>query len=578
MNLKIIICVFCLVLNYQTVEAQFNQALPAGSGPWIIIVHYENKSDVLALKTEYDLWYLDQQTKTVEMMVSERADYQALINQGFKVELHQKMMQQHTLLQTKSLQGVTTIDNFPCYRTVTETYDVMDAMAVNYPDLVTLIDIGNSWHKNNPGGAPGFDMQVIKITNSAVFDDNKPILYAMGSIHSREYPPAELVTRFAEHLVSGYGNSPDVTWLVDYHEIHLLLQGNPDGRIVSEQEAFPYQRKNFNATECLNGGGVGGMQGVDMNRNFGFFWDMGTGSSGNECASSFRGDSAISEPETAAIDDYIQLLFEDDRDDDLVSMAPLDKPGVYLDIHNYAGLTLFPFGYSDDADIAPNHTQLQTLARRLSYFNGYRPEQANDSLGGADGASDDNAYGTLGVATYTFELSSDNGFYTTCPYFESTVWPDNLPALIYAAKAARMPYQLASGPDVINLPASVINIDEGQLTDVSGIATDLRFENKNGFEPTQNITGVSAYLATPSWQSGSVAINLFPLDGSFNSKTENFAGTIDSSELLAGRYTIWFEATDAAGMTGVPSAMFLDVAYTGVNDLIFVNSFENQIP
>ncbi len=574
MKLKILICGLCLLLNYQSAVAEFNQALPAGNGPWIIIAHYENKKDVLALKAEYDLWRLDEAKKTVEMMVSSRVSYQALIDLGFKLELHQKMMEQQSMLQANSTQGIRAIDNFPCYRTVTETYDAMDVMAANFPDLVTLVDIGNSWHKNQAGGIPGFDMQVIKITNSALVDTNKPILYAMGSIHSREYPPAELVTRFAEYLLSGYGNNPDVTWLVDYHEIHLLLQGNPDGRIVSEGESSAFQRKNFNDMHCAGGGGFGDMQGVDMNRNFGFFWDMGTGSSGVDCSSAFRGDSAISEPETEAIDGYIQLLFEDDRDDDLVTMAPLDKPGVYLDIHNYAGLTLFPFGYSNAAGQAPNHTQLQTLARKMSYFTGYRPEQSNATLGGADGASDDNAYGTLGVAAYTIELSSDNGFYTNCPYFESTVWPDNLPALMYAAKSARMPYRLASGPDVINLPSLIIEVDEGSIFNVSGTATDLRFENNNGTEPTHNITGVTAYLATPSWHAGAVAISLSAADGNFNSKTENFSGTLDSTGLTEGRYTIWFEATDTAGVTGVPSAVFLDLLDTDGSDVIFMDGFE----
>ncbi|MGJ8662692.1 MAG: M14 family zinc carboxypeptidase [Marinicella sp.] len=574
--MKIILFIFSLFLISlnQTSAAKDNHVVPPGEGPWIIIAHYENKQDVLELKPDYDLWRIDEASKTVELLVANKTAYNALIERGFVLELHEKLMQQQAMLQSKSVLGVRAIDNFPCYRTVTETFATMASMASNYPSLVTLVDIGNTWHKNEPGGNPGHDMQVVKITNSNQLDPEKPILYAMGSIHSREYPPAELVTRFAEYLLSEYGNDPDVTWLVDYHEIHLLLQGNPDGRVISEGEASSFQRKNYNADHCEGGGGFGDMQGVDMNRNFQFLWNMGTGSSGQECSSSFRGDSAVSEPETEAINEYIKVLFPDDRDDDLVSQSPLDKPGVYLDIHNYAGLTLFPFGYSNTAVQAPNHGELQTLARRMSYFNGYRPEQANASLGGADGASEDNAYGTLGVAAYTFELSSDSGFYTTCPYFENTVWPDNLPALIYAAKAARMPYMLASGPDVINIPTLVIEVDEGDDFNVSGTATDLQFENNNGTEPTQNITAVTAYLATPSWQPGAVGVSLSATDGAFNTKTEDFNGTLDTSGLSEGRYTIWFEATDASGATGVPAAVFLDVLDTGPNDVIFIHGFE----
>ncbi|TDR18448.1 M14 family zinc carboxypeptidase [Marinicella litoralis] len=531
-----------------------------GEGPWIVLAHYQNKQEVLDLKPYFDFWKIDEKNKTVLMLVDDWSEYQALLNQGFTLEMHQKLMEQQFQLKSKSTQGIKTIDNFPCYRTVSETYAAMSDMNVNFPDLVSLVDIGDSWHKTEPGGLAGYDMQVVKITNEMNAVMNKPILYAMGSIHSREYPPAELVTRFAEHLLSAYGVDADVTWLLDYHEIHLLLQGNPDGRVISETQSSPNQRKNRNENHCF----AGNQQGVDMNRNFGFKWSDGVCSggcsSGNSCSTVFRGSFAVSEPETIAINNYIQTLFPDEREDDINDPAPLNKPGVYLDIHNVAELTLFPWGYSDDLPQAPNHDQLQTLARKMSFYTGYRPEQSNSSLGGADGASDDNAYGTLGVAAFTIELG-EGGFYSSCNAFDNTIWPDNLPALIYAAKASRMPYVLASGPDVIDLPQSAIQIPIGQTIELSGTATDLRFNNgaaSTGNEPTQNITAVKAYITTPSWQTGAIAIDMTATDGSFNNTEEGFTGSIDSSGLSEGRHTVWFEATDASGITGVPYAIFVD--------------------
>lgn len=531
-------------------------------GPWIVLAHYQDKADVLALRPFYDLWKIDEKNQTVLMQVNHKADYQELLTRGFKVEPHKELMAQQRHLKAQKSRGVKTITNFPCYRTVQETFAAMSSMESNYPDLVTLVDIGDSWHKQQPGGDPGFDMQVVKITNQNVVDPNKPILYAMGSIHSREYPPAELVTRFAEHLLSNYGVDADVTWLVDHHEIHLLLQGNPDGRVISEGETSAFQRKNYNANHCAGGGGFFDMQGVDMNRNFEYLWNQGTGSSGDECRSNYRGLQAVSEPETAAINNYIQTLFPDQRGPGINDMAPLEKPGVYLDIHNVAELTLFPWGYADGAGQAPNHNQLQTLARRMSFYTGYRAEQSNASLGGADGASDDNAYGLLGVAAYTIELG-ESGFYSTCNAFDNTIWPDNLPAMIYAAKAARMPYTIASGPDVIDLPTTPLQVTIGQDIAVSGTATDLQFSTNNGIEATQNITGVKAYLQVPPWNNGAVATDMAAADGNFNSKSEGFSGTVATTGLAAGRYTLWFEATDAAGFTGVPSAVFVDVVNPG---------------
>ena len=64
---------------------------------------------------------------------------------------------------------------------------------------------------------PGYDLQVLRLTNSAT-PGPKPKLFVHGAIHAREYTTAELVTRFGEELVAGYGIDPDATWLLDHHD------------------------------------------------------------------------------------------------------------------------------------------------------------------------------------------------------------------------------------------------------------------------------------------------------------------------------------------------------------------------
>lgn len=533
--------------------AQNNPKEPPGNGPWPVLMSYRDKADILAIREQHDFWKIDEKNQTVLMQIKNQKELQQLQQQGFQLNIHQQLYSEALKRQDKAWFGIKSIDGFACYRTVTETFTAMDDMESNYPDLVELVDIGDSWHKVNTGGHPGHDMQVVKITNKNNPVADKPILYAMGSIHAREYPPAELVTRFAEYLLTNYGQDADATWLVDEHEIHLLLQGNPDGREIAENQSFPDQRKNRNENHCFNGD----QQGVDMNRNFGFYWNQGTGSSGQACSQVYRGTAAYSEPETDAIDRYIKNLFPDDRPDDLTTPAPLTKSGIYIDIHNVAELTMFPWGFADNTPEAPNHDQLQTLARRLSYFNGYRSQKSNE-LYGADGASDDNAYGTLGVAAFTIELG-EGSFYSSCSSFNNTIWPDNLKALLYAAKVARQPYIMASGPSVEQLPLNPIEVAQGQNMSVQGLATDDNFYQQNGTEPTQNITTVQAYIDTPPWHSGALATSLAAQDGSFNSSSEYFTGTLPTAGLTPGRHMVWFTATDAEGITGVPSAVFIDV-------------------
>ena len=127
------------------------------------------------------------------------------------------------------------------------------------------------------------------------------------------------------------------------------------------------------------------------------------------------------------------LLFSQiNGEDPLNAAAPITATGVFMDIHSSGRLILWPWGFTDD--VAPNGTALQTFGRKFGYFNNYYPEQAI-GLYPTDGTTDDFGYGDLGLAAYTFELGT--AFFQSCSYFENTIVPENLPALLYGAKVAR---------------------------------------------------------------------------------------------------------------------------------------------
>jgi carboxypeptidase T len=168
------------------------------------------------------------------------------------------------------------IPGYTCYRTVTETYARIDQLAAQHPDLASIIDIGDSWEKSALGGSNGADVRVLKITNSAVAGP-KPILFVMTAIHAREYTTAELNLRFAEYLLDRYGSDADATWVLDHHEVHLLIQSNPDGRRKAETGLS--WRKNTNQGYC---GTTSNSRGADLNRNWPFKWgQVAGGSSGS---------------------------------------------------------------------------------------------------------------------------------------------------------------------------------------------------------------------------------------------------------------------------------------------------------
>ncbi|WKB54125.1 M14 family metallopeptidase [Eleftheria terrae] len=449
--------------------------------------------------------------------------------------------------------GIQAIPGFACYPTVEETFSIGDGLIKLRPKLASWVDIGDSWEKTK--GLGGFDMRVLKLTNSAV-GGSKPKLFINAAIHAREYATSPLVLHFARWLVEYYGRNADATWIMDNTEVHLLLHTNPDGR--KKAEGGVLWRKNTNTAYC---GATSVDRGADLNRNFSFSWNStgGEGSSGDQCDQTYRGTGPASEPEIKAVEKYIRSLWPDRRGPGLDDAAPRDTSGIHLDIHSYSQLVLWPWGNTP----APsgNASDLQTLGRRFAWFNGYTPTQSI-GLYPTDGTSDGPSYGELGVAAFTFELGTS--FFQSCADFNNTIKPDNMKALVYAAKVVRAPYMLPSGPDVTELllggEPHAKRIARGETVEVTATITDVRFNNTNGEEPTQNITGADAYIGTPPWAPGAVAVPLQAVDGRFNDeRTEAVRGVLPTGDLSAGRHIVYLQGRDASGHRGPVSAVFVDV-------------------
>jgi hypothetical protein len=445
-----------------------------------------------------------------------------------------------------------TIPGFSCYETVEETYLQAEAFATSKPNLATWIDAGDSWEKT--AGIGGFDIKVLKLTNSAI-SGNKPKLFVNSAIHAREYATAPMNLEFARWLVNGYGVNADATWILDHHEVHLMLQTNPDGRKYAE--AGLSWRKNTNQAYC---GATSSTRGADLNRNFSATFNStgGQGSSSNECDLTYRGASAASEPETQAIESYVRSLWPDQRGLNQSDAAPRTTSGIHLDLHSYSQLVLWPWGTT--ANLSGNATDLQTLGRKLAYFNSYTPKQAI-GLYPTDGTSDSVSYAELGVAAYIIEMGTS--FFQSCSTYNSTIKPKNLNALVYAAKVVRTPYITPSGPDISALSlsgtAATTGVQIGTNVTLTGTATDTRYSNANGTQVTQNIAAAEYYIDTPPWVSGAVPTMLAATDGSFNAKTEGIRGIINTSSLSFGKHIVYVRSKNVGENWGAFSAVFLQI-------------------
>ncbi len=527
------------------------------------------------LEANYDDGYLIFELSPAEIQQLERFDFKIevaseyLKRRSLEIERKQRQIQRQLSPQSAIDVGVQTVPGFACYETVEETFSAAQNLVSSYPQLAQWIDVGNSWRKTVALG--GYDINVLKLTNQAI-GGNKPKLFINSAIHAREYATAPLNLDFARWLLEGYDNDADATWILDHHEVHLMLQTNPDGR--KRAEAGILWRKNTNQNYC---GPNGNRLGIDLNRNFTFSWNStnGVGSSGNTCSSTYRGPQPGSEPEVQALEAYVRNLWPDRRGPNQNDAAPADTSGIHIDIHSFSELVLWPWG--DVNQVAPNGSALQTLGRKFAFFNGYSPQQSI-GLYPTDGTSDSVSYGELGVAAYTFELGTQ--FFQACNVYENTIRPNNLPALVYAAKVVRTPYITPSGPDSINLAlsngASSGGVAAGTPVNLTATASDSRFNNSNGSESTQNISASEYFIDVPPWQSGAVAQSMSASDGTFNQRTEGVTATIDTSSLSNGKHIVYVRSRDTSGISGAVSAVFLNITDTPAPSCSFEDDFTSS--
>jgi len=503
-----------------------------------------------AVESKYEKGY-------VIVQVTNNEEYKRLRKTGLKIEKIAdpfkdkiKAIQQAALLETTGIPG------YPCYRTVEETFATAESIAANHPDLATWTDEGDSWEKENSLG--GYDMKVLCLTNSAIAGP-KPKIFLTSDIHAREYTTAELVTRLAEYLVDNYGTDADATWMLDHHEIHMMLHANPDGR--KQAETGLSWRKNTNDNYCTF---WPNSRGADLNRNFEFKWNCCGGSSDSECDSTYHGPYAASEPETNAVQDYVFDQFSDQRGPNDNDPAPLDATGLYIDVHSHGRLVLWPWGWTPDP--SPNATQLQTLGRKFAYFNGHEPKQGY-GLYPTDGTTTTFTYGELGIASYTFELGTE--FFEDCSYFENNILNGNTLALLYAIKVARTPYMTPTGPEAINLALDISSsVPSGTIVTLSATMDDTRYNNSNGTEPSQNIAAAEYYVDVPPWVTDPtpVAIPMSPSDGNLDSTVESVEAAIDTTGWSEEQHIIFVRGQDTDSNWGPFSAIFLTIENQPCND------------
>jgi len=274
--------------------------------------------------------------------------------------------------------------NLGAYHTVAEAHAEMASYVAAHPAIALLDTIGFS--------VEGRPIEAVKISDNVAVQENEPEALIVGCHHARELMSVEIPLYVMRRLLDGYGSDPVLTNLVNTRQIWIVPTVNPDGHVYVENnsggQSDSWWRKNRRHNSD-------GSFGVDLNRNYSYEWGYDeVGSSSTPSSEIYRGAAAFSEPEVAAIRDFMAT----------------HAFTVSASFHSYGQLVLYPWGYAP-LD-APDNAIFAALGDSLALQNGYlagNPKsgaiyttngEMNDWLYG-DTTTKPRAYG------FTFEVNTE---------------------------------------------------------------------------------------------------------------------------------------------------------------------------
>lgn len=305
------------------------------------------------------------------------------------------------------------------FRSYEQVKAAMQKLAADKPDFVKLEDIGDSFEKT--AGKADRDLLLMRLTSPKPGPKSK--VFFFGGQHAREIANPELLMRFANWLLDNYGKDPMATMILDTREIQLMPIMNPDGHAVVERGYTGEAGGNLSKRKNTSGNNS---EGTDLNRNWATK-NWGTaGTSKSPTSETYSGPSAASEPETKALQAFIEK----------------DRPNFVIDWHSYSELVLYP---PDDSRgrTTPDQEHFVRVGKKMASFNGYTP-QASVELYPTSGTSMW-AYEKFGIPTFCIETGT--AFHQTDAQYEET-WKRNFPVMTWVAQIANDWKKASMGPEV----------------------------------------------------------------------------------------------------------------------------------
>ena len=303
------------------------------------------------------------------------------------------------------------------------TTELQDLQSAN-SDVMALSSIGSS--------VRGRSLWCARIEDPSAGPAGKLALYLDGEHHGNEQLGGELAILLLHHLVEDRSDSL-VQQVLSQSVVYITPMMNPDGNTRD-------QRDN--------------LDGVDLNRNYPYNFTSGGG----------HGTSPASEPEVRANVEFMEG-------------AGL---GLYMTFHTGTVALLYPWG--DTLEPSPDAAMFERF-RGVAEAAGVTYGPSGTTLYIANGASEDFAYGALGVPAFTFEVDGQQARWITTREDIAVRLADELGVVMeLLAAAPLMTANLTASP--VEIPSSVRAGDE----------TDLELDLDNPSYEAANDTTVTVEL------------------------------------------------------------------------------------
>jgi hypothetical protein len=282
------------------------------------------------------------------------------------------------------------------------TTELQDLQSAN-SDVMALSSIGSS--------VRGRSLWCARIEDPGAGGAGKLALYLDGEHHGNEQLGGELAILLLQHLVEDRSDAL-VQQVLSQSVVYITPMVNPDGNTRD-------QRDN--------------VDGVDLNRNYPY--NFTTGGS--------HGASPASEPEVRANVDF---------------MTGADL-SLYMTFHTGTVALLYPWG--DTTDPSPDRAMFERF-REVAEAAGVTYGPSGTTLYIANGASEDFAYGALGVPAFTFEVDGQQARLITTRDDIASRLADELGVVMeLLAAAPLMTANLSASP--VEIPGSVRAGEEAKL-------------------------------------------------------------------------------------------------------------------